>query len=173
MPWRRKWQPTPVLLPGEFHGWRNLVGSSPWDRKESDTTVWLTLTLTLWLLCCWHLFKLWYGCSVSTGSDYTVVELENYPCHAFIFPDHLQEAGLLLLCVHAQMLSCVPLFVTPWTVALHVPLFMEFSRQKYWSGLPFPPPRDLPNPSIEPRASCKAGRFFTIWAIKEALLLLL
>ena len=36
--WRRKWQPTPVLLPGKFHGWRNLVGYSPWGHKESDTT---------------------------------------------------------------------------------------------------------------------------------------
>ena len=35
---RRKWQPTPVLLPGKFHGWRSLVGYSPWSRKESDTT---------------------------------------------------------------------------------------------------------------------------------------
>ena len=38
IPWRRKWQPTPVFLPGESHGWRNLVGYSPWGRKESDTT---------------------------------------------------------------------------------------------------------------------------------------
>ena len=36
--WRRKWQPTPVLLPGNFHGWRSLVGYSPWGCKESDTT---------------------------------------------------------------------------------------------------------------------------------------
>ena len=36
--WRRKWQPTPVLLPGESHGWRSLVGYSPWGRKESDMT---------------------------------------------------------------------------------------------------------------------------------------
>ena len=38
MPWRRKWHPTPVLLPGESHGGRSLVGYSPWGRKESDTT---------------------------------------------------------------------------------------------------------------------------------------
>ena len=38
MHWRRKWQPTPVLLPGKFHGLRSLVGYSPWDRKELDTT---------------------------------------------------------------------------------------------------------------------------------------
>ena len=38
IPWRRKWQPTPVLLPGKFHGRRILVGYSPWGRKELDTT---------------------------------------------------------------------------------------------------------------------------------------
>ena len=36
--WRRQWQPTPVLLPGKSHGWRSLVGCSPWGCKESDTT---------------------------------------------------------------------------------------------------------------------------------------
>ena len=36
--WRRKWQPTPVLLPGKSHGWRSLVGYSPWGRQESETT---------------------------------------------------------------------------------------------------------------------------------------
>ena len=41
MLWRRKWQPIPVLLPGKSHGWRNLVGSSPWGCKESDVTEWL------------------------------------------------------------------------------------------------------------------------------------
>ena len=38
MAWRRRWQPTPVLLPGKFHGWRSLVGCSPWSHEESDTT---------------------------------------------------------------------------------------------------------------------------------------
>jgi len=42
--------------------------------------------------------------------------------------------------------------VIPWTVGLQVPLFMEFTRQEYWSGLPFPSPGDLPNPGIEPRS---------------------
>ena len=36
--WRRQWHPTPVLLPGKSHGWRSLVGCSPWGHKESDTT---------------------------------------------------------------------------------------------------------------------------------------
>ena len=49
-----------------------------------------------------------------------------------------------------KSLSCVRLFVTPWTVAYKAPLSMEFSRQEYWSGLPFPSPGDLPDPGIEP-----------------------
>ena len=43
MPWRRKWQPTSVFLPGESHGQRNLVGYSPWGSKESDTNKQLSL----------------------------------------------------------------------------------------------------------------------------------
>ena len=46
--------------------------------------------------------------------------------------------------------SHVRLFMTPWTVALQSPLPMGFSRQEYWSELPFPPPGDLPNPGVEP-----------------------
>ena len=52
--------------------------------------------------------------------------------------------------VKVKSLSRVPLFVTPWTVAYHAPLSMGFSRQEYWSGLPFPSPEDLPTPGIEP-----------------------
>ena len=46
--------------------------------------------------------------------------------------------------------SRVQLFATPWAVASQAPPSMGFSRQKYWSGLPCPPPGDLPNPGIEP-----------------------
>ena len=49
-------------------------------------------------------------------------------------------------------LSPVRLFVTPWTVAYQAPPSMGFSRQEYWSGVPFPSPRDLSNPGIEPRS---------------------
>ena len=47
----------------------------------------------------------------------------------------------------------VQLFVTPWTVTLQALLPMEFSRQEYWSGLPCPPPWDIPNPGREPRST--------------------
>ena len=61
------------------------------------------------------------------------------------------------------MLSCfsrVQLFVTLWTVARQAPLPMGFSRQEYWSGLPFPSPGDVPRPGIKPVSyiSCTGGR---------------
>ena len=59
------------------------------------------------------------------------------------------------------VLSCVWLFATPWTVAHQAPLSMGFSRQEYWSGVPFPFPGDLPNPGIEPPSPALTGRFFT------------
>ena len=46
IPWRRKWQPTPVFLPRESHGQKNLAGNSPQGHKESDTTEQLTLSLS-------------------------------------------------------------------------------------------------------------------------------
>ena len=49
-----------------------------------------------------------------------------------------------------KLFSRVRLFVTPWTVAYQASPSMGFSRQEYWSGLPFPSPRDLPDPGIEP-----------------------
>ena len=65
-------------------------------------------------------------------------------------------------CVHA--LSHVWLFATPWTIAYQTPLSMGFSRQEYWSGLPFPSPGNLPDLGIELASLVPptlAGRFFT------------
>ena len=52
--------------------------------------------------------------------------------------------------VKVKLLSPVQLFATPWTVAHQAPPSMGFSKQEYWSGLPFPSPGDLPDPGIEP-----------------------
>ena len=54
------------------------------------------------------------------------------------------------VCIHVCSLSRVQLFATPWSVARQAPVSMGFPRQVCWSGLPFPPPGDLPNPGIEP-----------------------
>ena len=61
--------------------------------------------------------------------------------------------------------SCIWLFASPWTIAHKPPLSKGFSRQKYWSELPHPPPGDLPNPGTDPMypaSPALAGRFFTI-----------
>ena len=114
IPWRRKWQPTPVFLPGEFHRQRSLVGYSPCTDKELDMTERLTVL------------------------------------------SHFSSVGL---------------FATLWAVACHAPLFMEFSRQEYWSRLPFPSPGDLPHPGIKStslKSLALAGRFFTTSTTWEA-----
>ena len=70
----------------------------------------------------------------------------------------------------ACVLSCfshVRLFANLWTIAHQTPLSMGFSRQEYWSGLPFPSPEDLPNQGSNPDL-LHCSRFFTIWATRES-----
>ena len=65
------------------------------------------------------------------------------------------------MCVHAKSLQSCP---SLWTVARQVPLSIGFSMQEYWSGLPYPPPGDLPNLAIEPvslKSPALADRFLT------------
>ena len=75
--------------------------------------------------------------------------------------------------VCAQLLRSVRLFATLWTVARQAPLFMGFSRQEYWSGLPFPPPGDFPDPwkmgmgPVSLTSPALAGEFFTTSATWE------
>ena len=88
--WRRKWQATPIFLPGKCHGQRSLAGYSPRGHKMKAK--------------CWSL-------------------------------------------------NHVRLFATPWTVACQAPPSMGFSRQEYWSGVPFPSPEYLPDPGLEPRSA--------------------
>ena len=62
--------------------------------------------------------------------------------------------------------SCL-ILCAPWTVACQAPLSMEFSRQEYWSGLPFPSPGDLPNPEFELGSPAFAGQSFTVLTTRE------
>ena len=69
-----------------------------------------------------------------------------------------------LVCIHAQSLSHVWLFATLWTLANEATVSMGFSRQEYWNGLPFPPPRDIPDPGIKsesPASLALSGILFT------------
>ena len=78
----------------------------------------------------------------------------------------------MCVCVYMCLLSCVQLFLIPWTIAHQAPLSMEFCRQDYWSQSPFSTPGYLPNPGIEPKSLASptlAGRFFitsTTWEFR-------
>ena len=74
-------------------------------------------------------------------------------------------------CVCIQSLSCVQLFVIPWTVASHAPLSREFYRQEYWSRLPFPTPGDLPDPRIEPVSTEPRGKPYILFIVPQTVLI--
>ena len=69
--------------------------------------------------------------------------------HSSVGKESVCNAGVK---VKVKSLSSVRFFATPWTVAYQAPPSMGFSRQEYWSKLPFPSPGDLPDPGIEPRS---------------------
>ena len=74
--------------------------------------------------------------------------------------------------VKVKLLSLVWLFATPWTIAYQAPQSMEFPRQEYWSGLPFPSPGNLPDPGIKPGFPALRADAFTLWATRKAAKLL-
>ena len=69
---------------------------------------------------------------------------------AWSFKKSIEKTRQAQVKMKVKSLSCVRLFVIPWTVACQTPPPMGFSRQEYWSGSPFPSPGDLPDPGIEP-----------------------
>ena len=81
IPWRRKWQPTPVFLPGESHGWRSLVGYSPSGHKESDTTEWLDF----------HFHSL--ALSLVYGPTLTAIH-DSWENHSFDYIDLCQQSDV-------------------------------------------------------------------------------
>ena len=114
----------------------------------------------------------------------TAVELWDFPTEVGSYPGccvliiSLYACGILNYSISWSVSVCmlsgfshIWLFVTLWTVACQAPLSMGFSRQEYCSGLPCPPPRDLPNPgirSVSLTSPAFAGRFFTTSATWEA-----
>ena len=104
IPWRRKWWPIPVFLPGRFHGQRSLVGYSPWGQKESDTTKQL-------------------GTHRGGGKEGSERRLEKSNGR-----DASGDGNVLCLDCSVQSLSCVWLFVTPRTAAFEAFL----STTNFW-----------------------------------------
>ena len=85
-----------------------------------------------------------------------------------IFSSHFPST--ILPKVKVKSLSHVQLFVTPRAVAYEVPPSMEFSRQEYWSVLPFASSGDLPNPGIEFGSATLQADAFTVWATRDSIL---
>ena len=86
-----------------------------------------------------------------TGQNWERSTFKAVHCH----PAYLTYMQSVCMCVCVcvcvcVLLSCVRLFVTPWTAAHQAPLSIEFSRQEYWNGLPYPSPGDHPDPGIKP-----------------------
>ena len=93
---------------------------------------------------------------METGVENTDMNIE---CSVNILYNKISYTSLypttatnIIMSEWVKSLSRVRLFATPWTVAYQAPPSMEFSRQEYWSGLPFPSPGDLPDPGIKPRS---------------------
>ena len=85
------------------------------------------------------------------------------PC---VYPEvcwtlYLWEQWLIIIAVIKTAFSRVWLFAAPWAIAHQAPLSLKFSKQEYWSGLPFPTPGDRPDPGMEPTSPALAGEFFT------------
>ena len=149
--WRRKWQPTPVFLPGESQGWGNLVGCRLWGRTESDTT---------------EAPQQQQQQSREQGQKGTQEDLGDPGSVVFLDLDGVRFENspvliILYVCHFCLVTQFVWLFATTWTVAHQATLFVGFPRQEYWSVLPFSSPGDLPDPGIEPSSSALAGEFFT------------
>ena len=129
-PLEKKWQPTPVFLPGESHWQRSLEGYRPWVCEESDMTEKHNKNASILTLLQCSIGEKWLTDLASTQRRgwrkdanprrYSLQGSES----CSVKSDSLQPHGLS----------------------------MDFSRPDYWSGSPFPSPGDLPNPGIEPRS---------------------
>ena len=132
---------------------------------------WVTLSFSRG--SCWPRVQILVSCT--TGRFFTVwatkealyIHIHIYICvHIYTIYTHIYMCvhiytlyTYIYVCIYVYIyelkwspLSRVWLLATLWTVAYQAPLSMRFSRQKYWSGLPFPSPGDLPEPGIEPRS---------------------
>ena len=146
--------------------------SDSWKKKYSEYTRAVDCVFG-WVTCiCWEHRMVWWivgalCCMNKTGRSFASLHFTprgwGWGCRGTntcrSSPHPVMDWKWTVVAV--ELLSHVWLFVTPWTVVCQVPLPMGFPRQEYWSGVPFPPPGDLPNSGIEPLSPALAGRFFT------------
>ena len=166
IPYRRKWQPTPVFLPGESHGQRkgvwNSLGRTRTGELFACPGIWQELPPT-WGSC--ERGESW-GSWMSPGSCWSVPQNTCFAWTKGTWANRMQcqrwwstplqnswlprSPGTTPIRAEWDEWSHVQLFVNPWTVPQQAPLSMEFSRQKSWSGMPFPSPGNLPTQGSNP-----------------------
>ena len=140
------------LIISSFHKWQSHSSSKPklWSH--------------LWLFYFMHTFHIWFF-SMPLSSIYIWNLPTFYHLHCY-HPEssyHHHLAWISYVCLLNHIRLCDPVNCPPGSS-------MGLSQQEYWSGLPFPPPGDLPDPGIEPAAPALAGRFFTTWELNSSLL---
>ena len=154
-----------ALKAGDGQG--SLVCCSPWGHKESDMTEWLNWTESFIV----ELRDMGYICQllvICLAFDLVCPEDSSMDREFSLVHKASAVMCSVLLLSH---FNHVWLFATPGTVARQAPLSMGFFRQEYWSGLPFPTPRDLPDPGIKVVSSWKSPALQTesyLWATREA-----
>ena len=105
------------------------------------------------MLQCPPVYKKGIWCNQSLQKYMACCLLKKRKSPKLLYPSILvlcSEMSCNTLKVKVKLFSHIQLFVTSWTIAYQAPLSMGFSRQEYWSGLPLPSPRNLPDPGIEP-----------------------
>ena len=162
IPWRKAWQPTPIIFPGESLEQNDL-------SKRHHRLQWLTLlmhpvnwgylsfpnqgflNLSTTVICSWMILS-WEGLSCALYNIYQQPwPLCNSNSPAVLPKKCFQTLPNIPTCVcMLNHFNCVQFFVILWTIACQDPPSMGFSKQEYWSGLPCPSPRNLSDPGIKP-----------------------
>ena len=150
-----------------YYSWFQLVALPPILQLQSELVPWfclLTASSPHPHLLTWPCLSMLYIEIPSCNFHFQYLGwCQCHLCFGF-YINHLSMSLTLRCCGMLSHFSRVWLFGTPSTVARQALLSMEFSRQEYWSGLPFPSPGDLPDPGIEPASLTSLpliGGFFT------------
>ena len=164
IPWRRKWQSTPVFLPGKSHGGRSLVGYSSCGHKELDTIEQLHfLSITQIVSLSSFLAEFLSFQYLNFYSSMYVLLYVNVPCwistvmhrsalRAVSINQYLVSVCVpkfCLACVCAKLLQLCPILCSPIDCSLPGYSVHVISSQEYLNGLPCPSPGDLPDPGIK------------------------
>ena len=154
---RRKWQPTPVVLPGESQGWWRLMGCRLWGHAELDTTEWL---------------------SSSSSSSVGKVKQGIYNLYCLLWRSlwasalfrRIPHAFVNILYTKWPVLSCsvVSDSATPWTLACQALLPMGILQTRILEWISMSSSRGSSQPRDWTQVSHIVGRFFTVWVTREA-----